>query len=243
VLLVDKLSFTYPSGRQVFSDISLKIGVGDIVCILGQSGSGKTTFLKCLNVLLVANQGNLSLGGRMYLRDGSVGVDPTLLRKKIGIVFQENHLFPSLKVIDNLLVPQIRAAGLSRQKASNRAEFYSEMFKISHILESYPEAISLGEAKRVALARTLLMEPNVLLLDEPTTGLDIATSAIIESSLLHYIKEKSNRAILFSTHDILLARKLSSSVAFISRKDKLISWTKKEFNSIPDSTLVQLYEQ
>jgi molybdate transport system ATP-binding protein len=161
-------------GFLLHADLSLPPG---ITILFGPSGSGKTTLLECVAGLLLPDAGRIAAGDCLFF-DSDRGVDVAVARRSIGYVFQDLALFPHLTAEENI---QYGLSRLPRPQRRARSQAVAESFRIAHLLARYPREISGGERQRVALARALVIEPRVLLLDEPLSGLDAATkSRIIE---------------------------------------------------------------
>ncbi|HYX69880.1 MAG TPA: molybdenum ABC transporter ATP-binding protein [Terriglobales bacterium] len=163
-------------GFLLDADLSLPSG---ITILFGPSGSGKTTLLACVAGLLPPDAGRIAADDRLYF-DSDRGVDVAVARRSIGYVFQNLALFPHLTAEENI---QYGLGGLPRAERVRRSRAMAESFRIPHLLARYPREISGGERQRVALARALVIEPRVLLLDEPLSGLDASTKAKIIEDL------------------------------------------------------------
>lgn len=157
----------YFGDELVFNNVNLKIKTGEVISIIGKSGSGKSTLLKCINRLENINDGKIKFKG-MDISEISL----VELRQKIGIVFQDYNLFEHLTVLDNLIIGLIKIKGYSKKDSVHKALNILKKVDLDDKKDKYPDELSGGQKQRVAIARTLLMEPDIILLDEPTSALD-----------------------------------------------------------------------
>ncbi len=189
-------------GPEVLSGLDLSVNKSEVFSVLGKSGTGKSVTLKCIVGLLVPDSGHVVVD--------SVKVDVnnrtalSQVRRKIGFLFQSGALYDSLSVRDNLVFNLTRHRSLDRSEANEKAEHYLTLVGLKDAIDKMPSELSGGMRKRAALARALVIEPQILLYDEPTTGLDPITSAEI-SELMKEMHEKFNITAIVVTHDILCA--------------------------------------
>jgi putative ABC transport system ATP-binding protein len=191
----------YHQGQRkvsVLRGVSLRIDPGEFVAIMGPSGSGKSTLLHLMGALDVPNSGSIRIGGRELERLSDR--DRSLLRRnRVGFVFQFFNLLPSLTAAENVALPLL-LAGEKRSRARSRAISALEKVDLSKRTEHRPDQLSGGEMQRVAVARAIVGEPELVLCDEPTGNLDSASSAEV-LSLLHSLPEPGRRAVVMATHD------------------------------------------
>ncbi|TLX58926.1 ATP-binding protein [Stutzerimonas nosocomialis] len=206
---------------EVLKGISLTAHDGDVISILGSSGSGKSTFLRCINLLENPNEGEILVAGeQMKLKTAKggelVAADArqiNRLRSEIGFVFQNFNLWPHMTVLDNIIEAPRRVLGKSRAEATETAEALLAKVGIADKRHVYPAQLSGGQQQRAAIARTLAMQPKVILFDEPTSALDPE----MVQEVLNVIRSlaEEGRTMLLVTHEMNFARQVSSEVVFL----------------------------
>jgi polar amino acid transport system ATP-binding protein len=200
---VKRLRLTYPNGTVALDGVDLELAAGGVRAILGRSGSGKTTLLQCLARFLIPQEGTISLGGRELH-----ALPEKELRQTLGVVFQDLYLFLHLNVLQNLTLAPVHVLGEQPSEARSRAMAVLERFGMAALAERYPAQISGGQAQRVAIARALLLEPEYLLLDEPTAALDVQTGREFGEWLVS-LQEVTTFVLV--THDAVFARETAAS--------------------------------
>ena len=206
---------------EVLKGISLTAHDGDVISILGSSGSGKSTFLRCLNLLESPHQGQILFAGEeLKLKAGRAGElvaadskQINRLRREIGFVFQSFNLWPHMTLLDNLIEAPRRVLGYSKAHAIEVAEGLLAKVGIADKRHSYPNQLSGGQQQRAAIARTLAMQPKVILFDEPTSALDPEMVQEVLSVIRALADE--GRTMLLVTHEMNFARHVSSQVVFL----------------------------
>lgn len=200
-------SFTSDAGTvHVLDGIDLNVETGQFVSVIGPSGCGKSTLFNILAGLIPHDSGEIALDGRTV----------TNLRGKVGYMLQRDLLMPWRTVIDNVVIG-LEVRGHPRKDALDRARHYIEMFGLGQFANSYPKELSGGMRQRVALARTLLPDPDILLLDEPFSALDYQTRLFLEDLLIETV-EKSRKTVILVTHDIDEAIALSEKIFVLSAR-------------------------
>ncbi len=191
-------------------DVSVTINDGDVIAVIGPSGTGKSTLLRCINRLETPTSGDIYVDGvNVCLRDAELPA----LRRKAGMVFQSFNLFGHLTVIENIMNPQIRLLGRSRQEAYEKAMDLLNKVGLSAKALSYPDELSGGQQQRIAIARTLAMDPEIILFDEPTSALD--PSMISEVQSIIRMIAKTGRTMMIVTHEMDFAKKISNRVFYM----------------------------
>tara|TARA_B100000902_G_scaffold116148_1_gene116969 strand:+ start:2895 stop:3866 length:972 start_codon:yes stop_codon:yes gene_type:complete len=190
-LKIENLEKYYSKKLPLIRQLNFSVNKGEIISFIGESGSGKTTFLKCLAGLEEINSGIINLNGKV-LNDENTFVQPHL--RKIGFVFQDYPLFPHINVIENITLNL-------DNKFHNKIDYFIELTGLKDLKSRYPHELSGGEQQRVSLARALVREPDLLLLDEPFSNLDANIKSLIQDEIHRIIKETKTTTILV-THDI-----------------------------------------
>ena len=195
---------------DVLKGIDVDIHEGEVLVVLGPSGGGKSTFIRCLNLLEKPTGGEIYFEGKIINHKG-VNVDK--LRQKIGMVFQHFNLFPHKSVLENLTLAPIKLGIYSKEEADKKGMELLEKVGLDDKAASYPNQLSGGQKQRVAIARSLAMAPDVILFDEPTSALDPE----MVGEVLEIMKElaKAGMTMVVVTHEIGFAREVASRVAFI----------------------------
>lgn len=198
-------------GNEVLRGISLDVAEGEVVCLIGASGSGKSTFLRCLNLLEQVDDGDIWLDDR-EITDPRIDADA--VRREIGIVFQAYNLFPHLSVEQNIVLGPVRSRGESRDVAVERARTLLERVGLDDRAGAYPDALSGGQQQRVALVRAIAMRPRLLLLDEITSALD----PMLVGEVLDVIRDlrRDGMTIVMATHEMSFAREVADRIVFMA---------------------------
>jgi ABC-type histidine transport system ATPase subunit len=209
-------------GRQeVLKGVSLTAAQGDVISMIGSSGSGKSTFLRCLNLLEQPDAGRIAVAGDELAlvadRDGTLKArDPAQLqrlRTRVAMVFQHFNLWAHMTALENVIEAPVQVLGLARAEAIARAERHLERVGVAHRRHAYPAHLSGGEQQRVAIARALAMEPQVMLFDEPTSALDPELVGEVLRVMRSVAEE--GRTMVVVTHEMSFAREVSSRVVFL----------------------------
>ncbi|MBQ3931433.1 MAG: amino acid ABC transporter ATP-binding protein, partial [Firmicutes bacterium] len=198
-------------GVTPLEDVSITINNGDVIAVIGPSGTGKSTLLRCINMLEEPTSGEIVVDGQV-INDGKCDLNE--VRKKMGMVFQSFNLFGHLTVIENIMNPQITLLGRSRQEAYDKAMDLLNKVGLWAKALSYPDELSGGQQQRIAIARTLAMDPEIILFDEPTSALD--PSMIGEVQSIIRMIAKTGRTMMIVTHEMDFARKIANRVLFMS---------------------------
>ncbi|OAN26041.1 ABC transporter ATP-binding protein [Pseudomonas oryzihabitans] len=207
--------------HEVLKGVSLKAKTGDVVSLIGASGSGKSTFLRCINFLEQPNAVTMTLDGepiRMAEDRGAMRVADAAqlqnLRTRLAMVFQHFNLWSHLSVLDNITLAPRKALGVGKAEAEDRARTYLEKVGLpARVADQYPAFLSGGQQQRVAIARALAMEPEIMLFDEPTSALDPELVGEVLKVIRALAEE--GRTMLMVTHEMAFAREVSSQVLFL----------------------------
>lgn len=199
------------NGVEVLKDIDFTISKGEVLSIIGSSGSGKSTMLRCINLLEKPNGGDIKYHGESIL---SSKFDQNKYRSKVGMVFQQFYLFENMTVIENCTIAQIKVLKRDIQSAIKEAEKYLELVGMIEHKNKKPSMLSGGQKQRVAIARALCMNPEVLLFDEPTSALDPE----MVSDVLQVMTKlaESGMTMVVVTHEMQFARDVSTRVCFMN---------------------------
>lgn len=197
-------------GTQVLKGINVEINRGDVVCVIGPSGSGKSTFLRCLNLLEKPSGGEIIFEGDC-LTDKKTDLNQH--RMKMGMVFQQFNLFPHMTVMKNLTVAPMMLKNVPKEKAEKKAKELLARVGLSDRAGAYPRQLSGGQKQRVAIARSLCMEPDVMLFDEPTSALDPEMVGEV-LDVMKKLAEKGMTMVVV-THEMGFAREVSNRVLFL----------------------------
>jgi polar amino acid transport system ATP-binding protein len=212
MISVDKLVKRHGS-NEVIKGISLSVQKGEVDAIIGPSGGGKSTFLRCLNGLEMFQGGTVKVGDLTLTPATNPARDAKLLqqvRQRVGFVFQQFNLFPHLTVMDNLIEAPTQVLGLSREEARARAAQMLDRVGLSKKHEAFPKDLSGGQQQRVAIARTLVMRPEAILFDEPTSALD----PVMAGEVLKVMEDlaKEGQTMIVVTHSMSFAREVADRV-------------------------------
>lgn len=223
---------------QALKNVSLDIDSGERVVICGPSGSGKSTLIRCINQLERPQSGRIFIDGNEV--NGQMNKRMPVL-SRVGMVFQQFNLFPHLTVLENLTLGPLRARKLGKAKAESLARSYLERVRIPEQADKYPRQLSGGQQQRVAIARSLCMEPEIMLFDEPTSALDPE----MISEVLEVIVELagSGMTMICVTHEMGFARKVADKMVFMDHGEIVEMSPPDQFFSHPESTRCQSFLQ
>ncbi len=207
VLLEIKDLHKYFGDLEVLKGVSTEVHKGEVVAVVGLSGCGKSTFLRCINLLETPTSGTILFEGINTL-DGSI--TPNKLRERIGMVFQSFNLFPNMTVKKNIMMAPVKLKIMTEEEASKKADELLERIGLSDKADTYPMKLSGGQQQRVAIARALAMNPDIMLFDEPTSALD----PMMVGEVLNIIKElaDSGMTMIVVTHEMGFAREVADRV-------------------------------
>ena len=202
--------------RKAFGDnvvldgIDLDVDDGEVITLIGASGSGKSTLLRCANLLEPIDDGAIVLDG---VDSSEPGLDADAIRRRIGMIFQSFNLFPHMRVLDNVAIGPRKVLGVAKDDARARARELLVRLGLEERIDAYPDQLSGGQQQRVAIARSLAMDPEVMLLDEITSALDPELVGEV-LAVVRALKEQG-MTMLFATHEMGFAREISDRVCFL----------------------------
>jgi general L-amino acid transport system ATP-binding protein len=221
---------------QALKNINLDVHQGERIVICGPSGSGKSTLIRCINRLEEHSAGQLFVDG-IELSDETR--DIRAVRQEVGMVFQQFNLFPHLTVLENLTIGPIRVRKLSRPDAEAKARLYLDRVHIPEQADKYPAQLSCGQQQRVAIARSLCMEPRVMLFDEPTSALD--PEMINEVLDVMVELAESGMTMICVTHEMGFARKVADRMVFMEKGEIIEVAPPAQFFTNPKSARCRMF--
>ncbi|MBR3517489.1 MAG: amino acid ABC transporter ATP-binding protein [Lachnospiraceae bacterium] len=197
-------------GTTPLKDVSLTVHDGDVISVIGPSGTGKSTLIRCINLLEKPTAGQILINGEDIT---AKGYDVKKARQKMGMVFQAFHLFGHLTVIENLMIAPMDLLNKSRQEAYDKGMELLKRVGLADKALVYPDELSGGQKQRVAIARTLCMDPEIILLDEPTSALDPTMVSEVQAVIRDLAK--SGKTMMIVTHEMSFARAISNRVIYM----------------------------
>ena len=222
---------------HVLRDISLDVGRGERIVICGPSGSGKSTLIRCINRLEEHQKGQIIVEGTEITNDIR---DVEAIRRDVGMVFQHFNLFPHLTVLENLTLGPIWVLKTPKAEAEARAMKYLERVRIAEQASTFPGQLSGGQQQRVAIARSLCMDPKVMLFDEPTSALDPEMVKEVLDVMVG-LAEDTGMTMLVVTHEMGFARKVADRVIFMDRGEIIEQNTPDAFFDNPQNERTKLF--
>ncbi|WP_245867612.1 amino acid ABC transporter ATP-binding protein [Sporomusa silvacetica] len=200
----------YFGKREILKDISFDVFQGDVICIIGASGSGKSTMLRCINMLEIPTSGEIIHDERNVVEEQD---KLTLYRTKVGMVFQQFNLFNNMSVLENCMVGLVKVLKQDKATAKKTSLHFLEKVGMAQYINAKPHQLSGGQKQRVAIARALAIQPQVLLMDEPTSALD--TQMVGEVLAVMRELAKDGLTMLIVTHEIAFAREVASRIIYV----------------------------
>lgn len=230
LVVLDKVNKHFGS-LHVLQDIDLTIGEGEVVVVIGPSGSGKSTLCRTINRLETFESGSITIDGRPLPTEGK---ELARLRADVGMVFQSFNLFAHKTIRENVTLGPVKVRGLAKAEADRRAMELLERVGVAHQADKYPAQLSGGQQQRVAIARSLAMDPKVILFDEPTSALDPE----MINEVLDVMTElaKSGMTMVVVTHEMGFARRAADRVVFMADGQVVEQATPEQFFTNAQST-------
>ncbi|MCS3840275.1 arginine/ornithine transport system ATP-binding protein [Pseudomonas sp. JAI111] len=233
--------------HQVLKGVSLEAKAGDVISLIGSSGSGKSTFLRCINLLEQPNAGTIVLNGEpLKLMPNKLGglkaAEPRQLqrmRSRLSMVFQHFNLWSHMSALENVMEAPVHVLGMSKKEAREKAEHYLNKVGVAHRMDAWPAHMSGGEQQRVAIARALAMEPEVMLFDEPTSALDPELVGEVLKVMQDLALE--GRTMVVVTHEMGFAREVSNQLVFLHQGQVEERGNPREVLANPQSERLQQF--
>ena len=210
---IEHLSKSFPGGTEVLKDISLEIHKGDIVAIIGPSGTGKSTLLRCLNYLTVPSEGKIRIGECTVDAKSHTKEEVYALRRKSSMVFQQFNLFKNKTALESVMEALTKVQKMPKAEAEEISKHLLEQVGMGDRMDFYPSKLSGGQQQRVGIARALAVNPEVILFDEPTSALDPEWVKEVLATIQEVAKE--GRTMLIVTHEISFARQVANRILFM----------------------------
>ena len=234
-IVFDKVNKWYGQ-MHVLQDVSFHVSPGEKIVVCGPSGSGKSTMIRCINRLEAHQSGTISVGG-IEVNDQRRNLDR--VRRQVGMVFQNFNLYPHLTILENCTIAQRWVRGLPRAEAEQRAMRYLERVRIPDQAGKYPSQLSGGQQQRVAIARSLCMEPEIMLFDEPTSALDPELVREVLDTMVSLAED--GMTMICVTHEMGFARQVADRVIFMDRGRIVESAPPEEFFRNPREERTRLF--
>ncbi len=239
IIIAQDVSKTYPNGVKALRNVSLSVKKGEVVVIIGASGSGKTTFLRTINQLETVDSGKIIVEG-VDVTDPKTNL--TKIRADIGMVFQHFNVFPHMTVLENVMIAQILVRKRSKKEAEEIAMEFLTKVGIADKKDEYPGNLSGGQQQRVAIARALAMNPKIMLFDEATSALDPEMVGGILDIMKQLAKEGITMVVV--THEMGFAREAADRIVFMDHGQIIEMGTPEEiFNNAKSERLQQFLSQ
>lgn len=233
ILKIEDLKKNF-GNNEVLKGIDLNIDEKEVVSIIGSSGSGKSTFLRCLNLLETPDSGKIYFNGEEILNSN---IDENKYRQNLGMVFQNFNLFNNLNVLENCTIGQKKVLKRNEEDSIEKAKYYLDLVGMGQYINAKPSQLSGGQKQRVAIARTLCMEPKVLLFDEPTSALD---PEMVDEVLNTMIMLKDlGFTMVVVTHEMEFARRVSDKVVFMEKGYILEEGSPEKIFNNPDNIRIR----
>jgi len=224
--------------KPVLRNVDLVVAPHEVVCLIGSSGSGKSTMLKCVNLLVPIDEGSILLDGADIT---ARGVNANQVREEMGIVFQAFNLFPHMTVLDNITLSPRKVHGIGKAEAQGKARELLEGFGLSDKVDEYPDRLSGGEQQRVAVIRALATEPELMLFDEVTSALDPELVAEV-LNVIRALKD-DGMTMVIATHEMGFARDVADQVCFLDQGRILEHGPPKQIFSSPSEARTEQFLQ
>ena len=225
----------YPNGTPL-RDVSTDIREGEVIAVIGPSGTGKSTLLRCLNLLETPTAGSIRIAGEEIL---DPACDVSRIRRKLGMVFQSFNLFGHLTALENIMKPQMDLLGRSKQGAYDRSIELLKRVGLAQAALQYPDELSGGQKQRIAIARALAMDPEIILFDEPTSALDPAMIGEVEAVIRDLAR--AGKTMMIVTHEMNFARSIATRVFYMDNGEIYEDGTPEQIFENPRKELTRRF--
>lgn len=233
MITISHLRKEYPEATPL-RDVSVEINKGDVIAIIGPSGTGKSTLLRCINLLEKPTKGEIIIDGEIITEKNA-----HLIRKKMGMVFQSFNLFPNMTVIENIMKAQVEILKRSKQEAYDKGIELLMSVGLGDHAHRFPDELSGGQMQRVAIARTLAMDPEIVLFDEPTSALDPTMVGEVQAVIRNLAKQGMTMMIV--THEMNFAREVSNRVFYMDQGEIYEDGTPQQIFDNPQRELTRQF--
>ena len=236
LIQVENLTKTFGGSVHALNGVSTDIKKGEVVCVIGPSGSGKRTFLRCLNRLEDPTDGRIIFAGEDLMNPKT---DIDMHRQKMGMVFQHFNLFPHMSILRNMTIAPMKLQKRGKEEAEGQAMKLLERVGLADRANAYPSQLSGGQKQRIAIVRALCMNPEVMLFDEPTSALDPEMVGEVLNVMRDLAKEHMTMVVV--THEMGFAREVSDRVIFMAEGKIVEEGTPEEIFTAPKTERLQTF--
>lgn len=236
MIRIEHLKKSFDGKNLILDDINLTVNKGESVVLIGGSGCGKSTLLRCIDKLIEPTEGNI------YFKDKNImdkDFDLNEYRRKVGMVYQHFNLFSHLNVLENLIITPVKVLKMNQDEAIEKAKTLLKKVGMEKSIYKMPDSLSGGQKQRVSIARTLMMDPEVILFDEPTSALDPTMVDEVELVIRNLINEGLTCIIV--THEMRFAKSIGSKIIFLAEKHIYEEGTPSEIFDTPDKPLTRQF--
>lgn len=227
MLKINNLNKSF-NNKKVLKNINLDINKLDVVAIIGPSGCGKSTLLRCINLLEKPDSGNIVFENKNIMDDN---IDLSYIRKDIGMVFQSFNLFNNMNVLNNIIFAPLKLKIMNKESAIKEAKKLLKRFNLSDKINSYPSELSGGEKQRVAIIRTIMLKPKIILFDEPTSALDPKMVGEVEEVIKSIIDDGITAIIV--SHEMNFIKNIATKVVYMRDGEIICTGTPKDIFDNP----------
>ena len=239
LLKITNLNKSYPEAGQVLRDVNLTVSEGDVIAVIGPSGGGKTTLLRCMNFLETSDSGTMEFDGAVYDLTKAGKKEITSIRMRTAFVFQNYNLFLNKTALQNVTEGLVVARKIDKKTARKTAEKALADVGLADRLDYYPNQLSGGQKQRVAIARAVATNPEIIYFDEPTSALDPELTQEVLDAINALAKE--GRTMIVVTHELEFAKKIATRIVFMDGGTVAAEASPEEFFDNPDNERVKQF--